>query len=223
MRIRLGFVLIVATLGGPALAAPFTAAYEGNDFPENEGWRRRTTGGGAERSIEDGQLVLDGRADVEIADYYTRGDYSINLEQGESFFAEWRLTLQDQVGQAGDPTIVITTDAGGWLGINIAPGDILFTFTEEQISFDFNRTTTFRVESSNLENYDLFADGVLIHSSVFRQLILSGPRVLWGDGVVGASSLSRWDYFRFGVVPEPSCGLCWFAALIGLWRKRRIQ
>ena len=43
----------------PALAEQYWIAYEGDDFPENEGWTRTISAGGAERWIEDGALVLD--------------------------------------------------------------------------------------------------------------------------------------------------------------------
>ncbi|MBP9025348.1 MAG: PEP-CTERM sorting domain-containing protein [Phycisphaerae bacterium] len=33
------------------------------------------------------------------------------------------------------------------------------------------------------------------------------PGVGWGDATDGASSLSVWQYVRFGVVPEPSAAL----------------
>ncbi len=220
MRIRIGFVLIVATLGGRALAAPFTVAYEGNDFPENEGWRRRTTAGGAIRSIEDGQLVLDGRSNVEISDFYERRDGSIALDPGEQFFVEWRFSLEDHSGPIGDGSLNITTDDGYWVTINISPTRIRFGLTDEQIEFAFDGSVSFRLESDDLRSFSLFANGSLIHAGHFRPLIGLGPRVSWGDGTQGVSSLSRWDYFRFGVVPEPRSCVGGIFGLIYLLRRR---
>ncbi|MCA9245420.1 MAG: hypothetical protein KDA32_15810, partial [Phycisphaerales bacterium] len=72
MRIRIGIAFVVAALAAsPAAAEPYRIAYEGNDFPEDEGWHRVTTGGGAERTLEDGVLTLDGLASIETNDVYS--------------------------------------------------------------------------------------------------------------------------------------------------------
>ena len=46
---------------GPALATPYYIAYEGDTpgvFPEDVGWERLATGGGANRTIADGVMRL---------------------------------------------------------------------------------------------------------------------------------------------------------------------
>jgi hypothetical protein len=60
-----------------ARAAPYWVSYQGNDFPENEGWERTFTDpngvvgqGGAIRTLENGSLVLNSREDVSIVDFY---------------------------------------------------------------------------------------------------------------------------------------------------------
>ena len=46
--------------------------------------------------------------------------------------------------------------------------------------------------------------------------------VTWGAATEGASSVSTWDYVRFGVVPEPAAGL--LLGLAGLaGSTRRVQ
>ena len=57
--------IVLVVLGGwlvfPAAAEPFWIAYEGNDYPEHEGWERVTIGGAAQRQLDDGGLILDTR------------------------------------------------------------------------------------------------------------------------------------------------------------------
>jgi hypothetical protein len=57
--------LAVLALGVSSAAADqFWYTYEGNDYPEVEGpWIRYTRAGGAQRSLQDGSLVLDSLAD----------------------------------------------------------------------------------------------------------------------------------------------------------------
>ena len=45
---------LTLVLAASATAEPYWISYDGNDFPENEGWTRVLNEGGAERSIEDG-------------------------------------------------------------------------------------------------------------------------------------------------------------------------
>ena len=41
--------LLVGSVCCAARGSPYWIAYEGNDFPESEGWERHAYGGGAER------------------------------------------------------------------------------------------------------------------------------------------------------------------------------
>ncbi len=220
-KTRISVLFAIVTLAGSAQAAPFTIAYEGTDFPENEGWTRRTTGGGAVRSIVDGSLVLDGREDVLISDTYTRRDQSIQLEPGETFFAEWRFSLDEHVGPTGDAFVTITTDDGRWASIIISPTEVEFRLQRERIDFSMAGLTTFTLYSTDFERFDLLANGHFIFEGQFRPLIGLGPRIAWGDGTQGTSSISRWDYFRFGVIPEPTSWLCWSVLWLSLTSRRQ--
>ncbi len=61
----------------------------------------------------------------------------------------------------------------------------------------------YRMTSWDMRTYDLFIDGELVHEGVFSQAV-AASRMAWGDAVVGAASLHRWDYLRLYTVPEPS-------------------
>ena len=53
-----------------AHAEPYWIAYEGNDFPENEGWIYIWSTPRAIRWIEDGALAIDSRASGATNDWY---------------------------------------------------------------------------------------------------------------------------------------------------------
>ena len=67
--------------------------------------------------------------------------------------------------------------------------------------------------------YDLYIDGNLAISGSFW-FSLTPSRVFWGDSIQGGASLTHWDYFRFGVVPEPGPGLL-LAFWLTSWRVSR--
>jgi len=77
MRRLLVFLAVLSCAGySAALAEPYWVAYEGNDFPENEGWGRRWgnwdgefEGDGAVRTVADGVLTIDSMYDEGVYDY----------------------------------------------------------------------------------------------------------------------------------------------------------
>jgi hypothetical protein len=82
------FVLVAAlgVLAMPARAEPYWIAYEGNDFPENEGWWHIWGPEPGERWIEDSVFVLDTLRDTHIADFYVMNMWgSLDPGPGETF------------------------------------------------------------------------------------------------------------------------------------------
>ena len=76
----------------------------------------------------------------------------------------------------------------------------------------------FELRSEDMRSYDLLIDGELAMSGSFWES-LSGTWVGWGDCVEGYASLSRWDYVRFGVVPEPQSLLLLIAIVLVACRR----
>ncbi len=93
----LGVTLLIS--GALARASPYWIAWEGNDFPENQGWERywgdwqgHQHGHGADRTLQDGvlrydSLFDDGVYDCSIMERPAQTDPGI----AELFVAEWRL------------------------------------------------------------------------------------------------------------------------------------
>jgi hypothetical protein len=207
------FVLLAGALPGLARADPYWVAYEGDDYPENDGWIRRVLGGGADRSLEDGVFTINSLGSPEIVDSY-RIERKIDPDPGELFVAEWRLRIAQNLNHYE-------------AGFGIAPDNpatLTFRYeldrmwsTREDWSIEIAPLVfhTYRVESSDMLTYRLWMDGVMVHDGEFDTVSFNQSFVAFGDSgqFGGTGSLTEWDYVRFGVVPEPSAGCLCFATV----------
>jgi hypothetical protein len=201
---KLMIVLLVAGCVSVVGAEPFWIAWEGNDYPENQGWERYIRAGGAERSLENGTLILDSMADWHIVD-----EYFINRplvpEPAEWFRSEWRLRVDELVGYA-DPAVLIRSGENGAVILEYRSDAIHSLFEGVWIDFEPGLFHEFVFTSADMLTYQLYIDGLLAHTGSFV-----GPYpysgVCWGDATEGGRSIASWDYVRFGIVPEPGAGL----------------
>jgi hypothetical protein len=205
---------VCAALGAlalPAGAEPYWVAYEGNDLPENEGWNRywgnadgEYQGPGAYRTVEDGILTMDSLYDLEVYDFVEITlPGLIDPDPGETFIAEWRLKVEQVDGRV-DPSIGIFSDTAMVLGFEFDEDSLISVFE------DFRETPItpgvfheYHLVTHDMQLYELYIDGALAIEGAFSQN-LGLSTVGWGDGCHPAASRTQWDYFRFGVVPEPS-------------------
>jgi hypothetical protein len=200
-------VLAVLVLAAPATATPWWVSYEGNDYPENEGWERYTHGGGAQRSLEDGCLVLDTMASSEIVDDYSRDLLSLP-GPGEMFRAEWRLRVDRAPGWC-DSGISVQFDNRGLVFLTYEENRI-FSLGEGQWIATMAPAVfhEYALTSVDLNTYILCIDGLIAHVG---RIVAPAPEsfIGWGDTGTGAgdTSLTTWDFVRYGCVPEPSAGL----------------
>lgn len=198
-------VLVTVLLAaGAARASPYWVAYEGNDLPENEGWERVTGAGGGQRSIEDGWFVLDTRASISIVDWYEkRLNGALDPGPGETFVMQWRLLIDELQGNH-DPTISVRSDENWIVGLAFS-ADRVVSFFEYPLGYTFEPGIphTYELRSEDMRTYCLYVDDVPALEGSFK-LKAEGSRVAWGDGVQGSASLTKWDYVRFGTVPEPA-------------------
>jgi hypothetical protein len=200
LNVILGMLLATAA----ARASPYWIEYEpGNGhFPEEEGWWRLTSFGGDQRWLDDGWLVMDGMADPQIQDYY-RLDMGGSLDPGpaEVFVVQWRVRIDD-LQWYYDPEVGVFSDEKWAVGFVMSLRQIESEFEQGvSASFEPGVDHTFDFRSADMRTYVLSIDGVPAIEGDFW-LSLTPSRVLWGDGVYGGASMARWDYFRFGVVPE---------------------
>jgi hypothetical protein len=206
-----GFVLVLGTLAAaPALGDRFWVEYEpaNGNYPEQEGWTRYILYGGAQRSIVDGALVLDSRAYPGIEDYvkmFRPG--AMDPGPSETFVMEWRLKVLEVVPRDYYDVAVGAFSDEAW-GVGFEFGlDFVRSVFENEVVATFSPYVfhDFQLVSTDMRNYALYIDGQQMASGVFIHVV--GPsEVGWGDGIPGVTSLTRWDYFRFGVVLAPHAG-----------------
>ncbi len=202
----------------PALGEQYWIAYEGNDFPENEGWTREYGAGGAERWIEDGALVLDSLDDILIYDFYAISR-SVDPEPAELFVMRWRL-LVDEVTPREDPGVAVFSDDSWGVGFLFGESYVESAYEDGLMApFEPGASHLFEFRSWDMRGYELRIDGQAALAGEFYDTF-SASQVAWGDGGQGSYSMARWDYFRFGVVPEPR-SVSLFA--LGLLAGRRLS
>ncbi len=211
--------LVSLMLAGSAAAEPFWVEYNASCglFPEEVGWERTVYGGGAERWIQDGYLVLDGLVGSGISDFY-RMDAPVALEPGERFVMEWRLRV-DEVPGLWDPGINFTVLGEAMLTLVYTESTIYSLYETMTIaSFEPGVFHDYSLTSTDLETYTLCIGGEPVHGG-----LLSFPggesRVRWGD-YGRPASLSTWSSVAFGVVPEPFTGAITAAAALLVLRSR---
>jgi hypothetical protein len=211
---------LIVIVASAATADQYWIAYEGDGWPEDEGWWHIWGDEQAHRWIEDGALVIDSLHDIGIADFYEMHmNGQLDPEPGETFVLQWRLLVQQVVGFR-DPGLGVFSDEMWAVGFEFDEGSILSVF-EYGVAAKFEPGIFHRFElrSGDMRHYDLWIDGEPAMSGDFWHA-LSRSTVGWGDFVQGSASLSRWDYVRFGVVPEPeSATLLWLGVLA--WRNLR--
>jgi hypothetical protein len=217
-RIYILLVLLAAG-GGMAPADNWWYTYEANGtYPEEENWSRVVHEGGAQRSFEDGTLVLDSRANPATVDAYYQYMPSLPSAGQELFRAEWRLRIVEDSGS--DPGLLVSFGP---------PGDVLLVYELNKIYSinEFEYVADFQpgvfheyaLTTGDLTSYALYVDGAIVHVGQLNAPGF-GAWLEWGDTSSSSTSLTEWDWVRFGVVPEPSGGLSLGAWMAGPWRRR---
>jgi len=208
-------IVYMVTWAGLAVApAPgaYWIAYEGGPgFPEQVGPWTREFGdehgfghGGAERRIEDGIFVLDSLRHDQIFDFYEVRRKIDPMPPFELFVGEWRVRVDEPSDPWDVGVSIVRDEPPGWFILKLAPGRIrIYT---EALEFPIAPGTfhTYRFTSADMRQYELFLDGELLHRGRFDDQTFFNSRFSFGDGVQGRRSISRWDYVRFGALPDVS-------------------
>ncbi len=209
-RLPLVFALLLALGAQPALGTPYEVLYDANVdgvFPEDEGWVRITSAGGANRTVENGILTLDGLACNQISDQYRwNAMETLDPDPGEMFYAEWRMRLLPG-SEDSDVGVFIATDAmQRAFNLQYSVFGMRSSQDDREVNLDMTVLHRFRMESLDMVDYVMYVDDDLVWDGAFVAPAIFSSRVNFGDRFIGAASASEWDYFRFGVVavPEPS-------------------
>jgi hypothetical protein len=126
----------------------------------------------------------------------------------------------DPRSDPSDAGVVIARDEPpGHIAFRHGPDGLLVIPGNTFISLDSEDFHEFRVESADMVSFSLSIDDGLAYTGTFESLTLLHSFVNFGDAVQGQSSLTHWDYVRFGVIPEPST--VWLLLLGGAAHGRR--
>jgi hypothetical protein len=195
-------------------------------FPEQEGWQRvwgdeqgPYHGSGADRSFEDGALVLDTLYDPGVVEFYSRSGLPTGPEAGEMFFAEWRVRVEDLVGSYAFSTAIFS-EYHTAVAFDFTT-DSMYVTTDPSVGASFAPGVfhTFTLRSSDMVTYQVEIDGAAAFWGSFHYSS-SMPKVNWGEGVSGYASRCAWEYYRFGCVPEPGAAAMLLIALACVGRVR---
>jgi hypothetical protein len=221
------WLILMGILGGAsagvARGEPYWVAWEGDDFPENDGWERVGTGTRPTRTIHDGIVTFDSLASDESEDIYRMAGLP-DPAPGEEFVVQWRLRVNqinwDNPNFPYDPGWSVRS-ADGWAAIFLIGVDELESALEQtQVSFEPGVFHSGEFRTLDMRTFTVTLDGALAYSGAFAPS-LPDARVQWGDSVQGPTSNFDWDYFRFGVVPEPPVGLPVFTLALAYIARRR--
>lgn len=227
-RILLASLLAVAV--GAASADEYWIAYEGNDLPEDVGWKRvwgnekgLFEGEGAHRWIEDGALVMDSLLDPNVWDFNKMvRPGEMDPEPGEVFVAEWRL-LVSETRYSHDVWLAIASDEKNLVGFGYTTEEIEVFPDNTRIPISPGEWHTYRFLSRDMLNYELFVDERRVHTGSFWERTSNESEFAFGDTVQGAASLAKWDYVGFGVVPEPSAVMLAACAALRFRLTRKVR
>jgi hypothetical protein len=209
---------LAALFAAPAWPEQYFVGYEANGvYPEAEGWTRYAYLGGATRYFDEGALVLDAGGNTTIGEGYAwfrPGE--LDPGSDEVFVAQWRLRV-DQLQGLVDPVVAVYSDESRAATFDFSLNRVHVPGAGFVATFAPGLFHLYEFRSADMLRYDLFLDGTLVYSGDFTSPALNTSFVAWGDGTLGAASVTRWDYFRFGVTPEPcTLWLVLAAALIRL-------
>ena len=206
-------------------------AYEGDTFPENEGWSVVGTMPAPDqytRSISGGVYTIAALAESDTTVRYKRevGFASDNV------FYEWRSRTSNNdgygaasmwFGQPGALSLVVVTWYADYGQVRFEPiageGYIWQNFALEPGKFH-----TFRVEGAG-DDYAFLVDGNPVLASALQSPGTEDVSFRWGlnKQFVNIPTESDWDYVRMGEIPEPTTLLLFSGAMAPMVRRRPRQ
>lgn len=109
----------------------------------------------------------------------------------------------DNVNFPYDPGWSVNSADGAYASIVLGVNELRTLQQQIHVSFEPGAFHEWEFRSADMRTYTLSLDGESAMSGVF---VAGLPRahIGWGDYVWGPTSNVEWDYFRFGVVPEPT-------------------
>jgi len=231
-RVTFAVGIAAALLGQIALGG--TVSFEGNSYPEDEGWVRSDRLYRSDRHLSDGWFVQTPRI-VETNGFdHGQDDFYVHalasFADANTFFLEWRMDttgLREEMFDVAPAVIVLGGISGVNYHITIARDQVLFRrdprLPSVWVDIAPGVPHDYRLELYGAELYELYIDGSLIDAGVPEGAYpTEDSRATFGARSTYVDSVTRWDYIRFGTIPEPATGLLLLSgAAVVLLRRRR--
>ena len=205
------FAILIAT---PSIFAQVVTYEAASSFPEDgNGWERSTFCG-PERSLDDGCFVQ--HVEPEKCAKPPSGDrdsYTRPIQEFDgvaSFFLEWVVNAEGQSSEIlwGAPAVVTAWTFGPvFYGFTISRDEVKFV----QDSFAIvlfvpiapDVPHKYRLEVYGAKLYLWYIDGELIHTGIpGGEFPAHTPSINWRAKSAFLESTVKWDYIRYGVIPE---------------------
>jgi hypothetical protein len=216
--VRAGFLITALVATSPGAVAQ-VISYNATSFPEEMGWLRRSVTFQSDRWLENGWFVQftemiqaqPGGPLYEKEDWY---EHSLASFSGTTaWYCQWRM-VTDGPSEAIPAIAPAAFVASGFSGILYH-----FTIAEDRVRLIRDAALplvwaditpgphTYLLELRGTESYTFYIDGQLIDSGVPEGAYpTSDSRLVFGARAPGETATTRWDYIRFGVIPQPGGG-----------------
>ena len=214
IRMGISFVLVLAV---PALGQ--VVSYEAKSFPEQNGWKRIERSYWPDRWLDSGWFVLNPK--IWHPDPPRQGEddfYRRELDEfagSESLFVQWRVEttgIREEIDAVAPASIVASGQRGVRYHFTISRDLVRFIRGAEYplvwVEIEPGVPHTYRVEIRGEEHYAFWIDGVLIDEGepTQRPYPTEDSFMIWGARAAWVESVTRWDYVRYGVIPEDGSG-----------------
>ncbi|MBN1489370.1 MAG: PEP-CTERM sorting domain-containing protein [Phycisphaerae bacterium] len=206
-------------------------AYEGDTFPEDDGWSVVGTLPAPDqytRSISGGVYTISA-----VADSHTKVIYEREISFAcDNLFYEWRSRTSNNdgyggagilFGQPGARSLVAVSWHADYGQVRFEPiaGD---GYTWKNFSLEPGEFHTFRVEGNGAD-YAFFVDGNPVLASALQSPGTENVFFSWNftKQYINVPTDSDWDYVRSGEIPEPVTLLLFSGAFALMVRRRPKQ
>ncbi len=200
--------------------------YEGNALPESDGWERLGTFD-AERSLEDGWFY-HGVSTPGQLDAYQRslGEFGGAAE----FFVEWRVETDADPSLLDSNFTPVVLALGGTsfahYHVTLTDGRAVLNRSNfvpsVYVSVEVGEPHVYRIELFGDQFFRWLIDGTVVDSGVpVAAYPTAGSEIAWGVRDFDPGHTARWDYIRYGAIPEPATGVLLLAGAFLLRRGTR--